>query len=66
MKTYEEMSQIVLARIEEERMPLWKSILLIVLKRLLIGLLTVLIITILIFIAWQMNGWIASSLPLMD
>ena len=66
MKTYEEMSQIVLARIEEERMPLWKSILLIVLKRLLIGLLTVLIITILIFIAWQMNGWIAHSLPLMD
>ena len=66
MKTYEEMSQIVLARIEEERMPLWKSILLIVLKRLLIGLLTVLIITILIFIAWRMNGWIGCSLPLMD
>ena len=66
MRTYEEMAQIVLARIEEERMPLWKSILRIVVKHLLIGLLTVLIITILIFIAWQMNGWIACSLPLMD
>ena len=66
MKTYEEMSEIVLARISAEKEPLWKSILRIVLKRLFIGLITVLIILTLIFIAWQLNGQFAQDIWMMD
>jgi len=55
MKTYEEMSEIVLARIDQERIPLWKSLLQVIVKYLIVGLIMVLIIVTLFFIIAQIH-----------
>lgn len=50
MKTYEEMTQIVLHRIEEERLPRWKAILLTILKYAVILLILLISITLIFFV----------------
>ncbi len=49
MKTYEEMTQTILHRIDEEKIPRWKAILLLILKYTVTLLLIVLFITIIFF-----------------
>lgn len=48
MRSYEEMSKIVLSRIEQEAQPRWKFILSAILKRLLLAILVVIIVAALI------------------
>lgn len=51
MKTYEEMTRIVLRRIEEEKVPRWKAILLTILKYFVMLFILLVFITLIFFIA---------------
>lgn len=50
MKTYEEMTRIVLHRIEEEKIPRWKSVLLLIVKYIIILILIVVLVTAIFFL----------------